>query len=106
MRGIPIGPLGRSSASAIGLLGKGQSTPASRQPRDSLFSMGKTTVTLIPGDGIGPEVAEATVRVLEAAGDEIEWERHVAGKEAVERFGEPLPLEVLDSIRRNRVALK
>ena len=68
--------------------------------------MSKTTVTLIPGDGIGPEVSEATVRVMEAAGAELEWERHIAGKEAVERHGEPLPLEVLDSIRRNRVALK
>ncbi|HXO19927.1 MAG TPA: isocitrate/isopropylmalate family dehydrogenase [Thermoanaerobaculia bacterium] len=68
--------------------------------------MGKTTITLIPGDGIGPEVAEATVRVLDAAGAELEWERHVAGQEAVDRYGEPLPAAVLESIRRNRVALK
>jgi isocitrate dehydrogenase (NAD+) len=68
--------------------------------------MAKIQATLIPGDGIGPEVAEATVRVLEAAGAEIEWERHVAGAAAVERFGEPLPAHVLDSIRRNKVALK
>jgi len=62
--------------------------------------------TLIPGDGIGPEVAEATVRVLEAAGAGIEWERHLAGAQAVETFGEPLPAHVLESIRRNKVALK
>jgi isocitrate dehydrogenase (NAD+) len=68
--------------------------------------MSKTTVTLIPGDGIGPEVSEAAVRVLDAAGAEIEWERHIAGREAVEKCGNPLPPEVLESIRRNRLALK
>jgi len=68
--------------------------------------MSKTTVTLIPGDGIGPEVSEAAVRVLDAAGAEIEWERHIAGREAVETYGNPLPPEVLESIRRNRLALK
>jgi isocitrate dehydrogenase (NAD+) len=68
--------------------------------------MSRRTVTLIPGDGIGPEVTEATVRVLEAAGAGIEWERHAVGAEAVERFGEPLPAAVLESIRRNGVALK
>ena len=68
--------------------------------------MSKTTVTLLPGDGIGPEVANATVRVLEAAGAEIEWERHIAGAEALEKYGNPLPPEVLESIRRNCVALK
>jgi isocitrate dehydrogenase (NAD+) len=68
--------------------------------------MGKTTITLIPGDGIGPEVAEATVRVLDAAGAELSWERHAAGQAAVETFGVPLPAEVLDSIRRTKVALK
>ncbi len=68
--------------------------------------MSKTTVTLIPGDGIGPEVSEAAVRVLGAAGAEIEWERQIAGKEAVEKFGNPLPPEVLESVRRNCLALK
>ena len=68
--------------------------------------MSRRTVTLIPGDGIGPEVTEATVRVLEAAGAGIEWERHAVGAEAVERFGEPLPAAVLESIRRNGLALK
>lgn len=63
-------------------------------------------VTLLPGDGIGPEVTAATVRVLEAAGADFEWESHVAGAEAVERSGEPLPDEVLESIRRNKVCLK
>jgi len=68
--------------------------------------MSKTMVTLIPGDGIGPEVSRAATRVLDAAGAELEWEPHIAGKEAVEKFGNPLPAEVLESIRRNRVALK
>ncbi len=68
--------------------------------------MSKTTVTLLPGDGIGPEVSDATVRVLDAAGADIEWERHIAGREALEKYGNPLPPEVLESIRRNRVALK
>ena len=66
----------------------------------------KTLVTLIPGDGIGSEVAAATVRVLEAAGAELAWEPQVVGKEAFERWNDPLPPEVLESIRRNRVALK
>jgi isocitrate dehydrogenase (NAD+) len=68
--------------------------------------MSKTTVTLLPGDGIGPEVSQAAVRVLDAAGAEIEWERHIAGAEAVEKYNNPLPPEVLESIRRNCVALK
>jgi len=68
--------------------------------------MSKTTVTLLPGDGIGPEVSEAAVRVLDAAGAEIEWERHIAGREALAKYGNPLPPEVLESIRRNCVALK
>jgi isocitrate dehydrogenase (NAD+) len=68
--------------------------------------MSKRVVTLIPGDGIGVEVAESAVRVLEAAGAELEWETHVVGREAVKLGREPLPEEVLESIRRNRVALK
>ncbi len=64
------------------------------------------TITLIPGDGIGPEVTGATVRVVEAAGVDVEWERHSAGTEAYARHGTPLPQEVLDSILRNGVALK
>src|SRR6476469_877538 len=63
-------------------------------------------ITLIPGDGIGPEVTEAVLRVLHAAGVAIDWDRHDAGVLAVERTGRALPAELLDSIRRNRVALK
>jgi isocitrate dehydrogenase (NAD+) len=68
--------------------------------------MPKTTITLIPGDGIGPEVARATVRVLDAAGAELDYESHVAGAEAVRLHGNPLPEEVLESVRRHKVALK
>jgi isocitrate dehydrogenase (NAD+) len=64
------------------------------------------TITLIPGDGIGPEVAAATQRVLEAAGVKIEWELHNAGAEVAAKRGTTLPDEVLESIRRNKVALK
>ena len=64
------------------------------------------TVTLIPGDGIGPEVTEAVVRILKASGVSIEWEPHIAGIVAFERTGQALPVELIDSIRRNKVALK
>src|SRR5581483_10481454 len=64
------------------------------------------TITLIPGDGIGPEVTAAVVRILDVAGLQIDWERIDAGILAVPRFGTPLPQELLDSILRNRVALK
>src|SRR5688572_3856877 len=63
-------------------------------------------VTLIPGDGIGPEVAEATCRVLDATGIAFEWESVVAGEAAIASTGSPLPDHVLESIKRNKVALK
>lgn len=66
----------------------------------------KHTITLIPGDGIGPEVASNVVRIIEAAGVEVDWETHYAGAQAFEKFGETLPKELLDSIIRNKVALK
>lgn len=68
--------------------------------------MSKTTITVIPGDGIGPEVSNATMRVLDAAGAELEYEVHDAGATAVAKHGKPLPDHVLESIRRNKVALK
>ena len=65
------------------------------------------TITLIPGDGIGPEVTEAVVRMLEASGVSIEWERHVAGVLAVRAHrARRCRDELLESIRRNKVALK
>ena len=63
-------------------------------------------ITLIPGDGIGPEVVEAAQRVLEATGINFGWEVVYAGRNAQERFGTPLPDYVLESIRKNKVAFK
>jgi isocitrate dehydrogenase (NAD+) len=64
------------------------------------------TVTLIPGDGIGPAITEEVVRILEAAGAPIEWDRHDAGLAAVENGHDLLPQDTLDSIERNRLCLK
>ena len=64
------------------------------------------TVTLIPGDGIGPEVAAAAVRVLTATGVDFEWETEIAGAAAIGEHGTALPPHVLESIRKNKVALK
>lgn len=64
------------------------------------------TITLIPGDGIGPEVTNAVLKILAASGVVIDWERHDAGAKAFAQTGKPLPADLLESIRRNRVALK
>ncbi len=63
-------------------------------------------LTLIPGDGIGPEVTAAVVRILDAAGVAIEWDRQDAGVIAYKKSGQTLPAELLDSIKRTKVALK
>ncbi len=63
-------------------------------------------VTLIPGDGIGPEVVEAAKRCISATGVNILWEEVIAGEGAIEKYETPLPQDVLDSIRKNKVALK
>src|SRR6266498_2749560 len=63
-------------------------------------------VTFIPGDGVGPELSEATRRVLEATGVEFEWEVQEAGADVMDKYGTPLPEHVLESIRRNKVAIK
>lgn len=63
-------------------------------------------VTLIPGDGIGPEISAATVAVINASGADIEWEEYEAGLLAIEKYGTPLPDQVLESLRRNKVGLK
>jgi isocitrate dehydrogenase (NAD+) len=66
----------------------------------------KHTITLIAGDGIGPEVTAAVVKIVEQAGLQVEWEPHLAGVTALEEHGVTIPPELLDSIRRNKVALK
>jgi len=63
-------------------------------------------VTLIPGDGIGPEVTEATKRVLEATGVAFHWDLAYAGADVLDRYGTPLPESVLESVRKNKIALK
>jgi isocitrate dehydrogenase (NAD+) len=65
-----------------------------------------TPVTLIPGDGIGPSITAATLRILSAAGADIAWDEHVAGMAGIARFGDPIPEATLDSIKRTRLALK
>jgi isocitrate dehydrogenase (NAD+) len=68
--------------------------------------MAKHTITLIPGDGIGPEIVAATVRIIEATGIDVEWETRILGAQALEKDGTTLPEETIESIRRNKVALK
>lgn len=63
-------------------------------------------VTFIPGDGTGPEIAEATRRVLDATGVEFDWDYQYAGESVMEEWGTPLPEHVLESIRKNKVAIK
>ena len=64
------------------------------------------TVTLIKGDGIGPEIADACLKVFEKANVNIKWEVQLAGLEAVKEYGTPLPNEVIESIKKNKIALK
>jgi isocitrate dehydrogenase (NAD+) len=68
--------------------------------------MAKHKITLLPGDGIGPEVTAAVVQIIECAGVDVEWEKYFVGAEALSRFGDPLPKDVLESIVRNKIALK
>ena len=63
-------------------------------------------VVLIPGDGIGPSIADVAVTIIEATGVKIEWQRHVAGLTAIDKYKDPLPAHVIDAIRETRVALK
>src|SRR5947207_2308837 len=68
--------------------------------------MAQHKITLLPGDGIGPEVTAAVVSIIECAGVDVEWEKYFVGSEAIARFGDPLPPEVVESILGNKVALK
>lgn len=65
-----------------------------------------TKVTLIPGDGIGPEISEAVVKIIKASGAEIDWEIQTAGADVALTEGTPLPQRVIDSVKKNKVALK
>ncbi len=68
--------------------------------------MARHTVTVIPGDGIGYEVSEAARRVIDATGVDIEWDVQNAGLDVVEQYGQPMPDHVLESIRKNKIAIK
>ena len=68
--------------------------------------MATHNVTLIPGDGIGPELSNATVRVVEATGVSINWDVQEAGEDVIAKYGTPLPAQVLASIRKHKVAIK
>ena len=63
-------------------------------------------ITLIEGDGIGPEIADAVVKIIDAAGVKINWDRQTAGLDVIEKEGVPLPNRVIESIKKNKVALK
>ena len=64
------------------------------------------TVTLIPGDGIGPSIAESAKRIIEATGVKLDWDVQEAGMSAIDKYKDPLPQNVLDSISKNKIALK
>ena len=66
----------------------------------------KHKITLIPGDGIGPEVTKPTLAIIKAAGVKIDWETHLAGAEALKKYGSTIPKSLMDSFEKNRVALK
>src|SRR2546426_5685613 len=87
------------------------SAQAKRPNYDAGTFLGRTpslthTITLIPGDGTGPEIVEATRRAIEATGVKIQWDIHEIGMAAMAKQGTPFPKDALESIRRNRVALK
>src|SRR6478736_9989410 len=66
----------------------------------------KHRITLIPGDGIGPEIVAATVRVIEATGVDIDWETQILGSQALEKYGSTLPEASIEAMRRTKVSLK
>ncbi len=80
--------------------------PKIRRPLHGRSPRLRHSVTLIPGDGVGPEICDATVRVLESTGVEFDWDVQQAGEAAIAEFGTPLPEHVLASIRKNKVAIK
>ncbi|HPT41957.1 MAG TPA: isocitrate/isopropylmalate family dehydrogenase, partial [Candidatus Gastranaerophilaceae bacterium] len=64
------------------------------------------TVTLIPGDGIGPEITDCVVKIIKKSGLELNWDVQTAGKDVIKKEGTPLPQRVLESIKKNKIALK
>src|SRR5918996_3300534 len=66
----------------------------------------KHTITLIPGDGIGPEVTKPALAIIKAAGVQVNWETHLAGAEALKKHGTTIPKQLMDSFEKNKTALK
>jgi isocitrate dehydrogenase (NAD+) len=66
----------------------------------------KHKITLIPGDGIGPEVTKPTLKIIKATGVKVEWETHLAGAEALKKHGSTIPKQLIDSFKKNKIALK
>ena len=108
MAGRPLVALRPACRAQDGRNGPPARGPKSTSGRDSrgYNPLMPYNVTLIPGDGIGPELAAATRRVLDASGVSFDWEVQDAGEGVMARYGTPLPEHVLESIRRNKVALK
>src|SRR5437588_1960940 len=103
-RSTPSSPRTRSPRSGATSSRSTPTTSRSRAPQAQLLA--RHAVTLLPGDGVGPEICEAAVRVLEATGVEFDWDVQQAGGAAIAEFGTPLPDHVLESVRKNKVALK
>ena len=102
---VALRPACRAQDGRNGPPARGPKSTSGRDSRGYNPSM-PYNVTLIPGDGIGPELAAATRRVLDASGVSFDWEVQDAGEGVMAKYGTPLPEHVLESIRRNRVALK
>jgi isocitrate dehydrogenase (NAD+) len=83
-----------------------KTNPRSRSPSPAKRAGGAPLVTLISGDGVGPEVIDAALAVIQATGVAIDWDRQAAGAHAVKRFGTPVPDALINSLKRTRVALK
>src|SRR5438270_7062665 len=103
-RSTPSSPRTRSPRSGATSSRSTPTTSRSRAPQAQLLA--RHAVTLLPGDGVGPEICEAAVRVLEATGVEFDWDIQPAGESAMKDYGSPLPQQTLDSIRKTLVALK
>src|SRR5207253_5308801 len=103
-RSTPSSPRTRSRRSGGTSSRSTPTTSRSRPPKPS--SLARHAVTLLPGDGVGPEICDAAIRVLEATGVNFDWDVQPAGEGAMQEFGTPLPPPVLESIRRTGVALK
>src|SRR5438105_6711244 len=103
-RSTPSSPRTRSRRSGGTSSRSTPTTSRSRPPKPS--SLARHAVTLLPGDGVGPEICDAAIRVLEATGVNFDWDVQPAGESAMKEHGTPLPQRTLDSIRKTLVALK